>query len=74
MTVTVLLFALIMEPFNIVAEPTLKVVKSLKKADLIQVAQHYKLEFSSTLKKSEISDRIFRIPSQRERKREPIKT
>jgi len=46
-----------MEPFNIdtfVEEPTLKVVKSLKKAELIQVTQHYKLEFNSTLKKSEL--------------------
>jgi len=46
-----------MEPFNIktfVEEPTLKVVKALKKAELIQVAQHYKLEASSALKKSEL--------------------
>ena len=49
-----LLFSLIMEPFNIetfMEEPTLKVVKSLKKVELIQ---HYKLEVSSMLKKSEL--------------------
>jgi len=46
-----------MEPFNFekfVEELTLKVIKSLKMTELIQVAQHYKLEVSSTLKKSEL--------------------
>ena len=46
-----------MELFNIetfVEELTLKVVKSLRKTELIQVAQHYKLEVSSTLNKSEL--------------------
>ena len=43
-----------MEPFNIktfVKEPTLTVVKLLKKAELVSVAQHYKLEVGSTMKK-----------------------
>jgi len=35
-------------------ELTLKEVKLLKKAKLIQVAQHYKLEVNSTLEKSEL--------------------
>jgi len=51
-----------MEPFNIEAfaeELTLMVVKSLKKAELIQVAQYYKLEVNSILRKSELSDGIF---------------
>ena len=46
-----------MEPFNFetfVEELTLKVIKSLKMTELIQVAQHYKLEVSSTLKKSKL--------------------
>jgi len=43
-----------MEPFSInafVTSPNVRVVKSLKKSDLILVAQHYKLEVSSALKK-----------------------
>ena len=50
-----------MEPFNIetfVEEPTLRVVKSLKKAELVSVAQHYKLEVGSTMKKSQIKQLV----------------
>jgi len=46
-----------MEPFSIdafVTSPSVRVVKSLKKSDFILVAQHYKLEVSSVLRKSEI--------------------
>jgi len=53
-----------MESFNIEAftkEPTLKVVKSLKKAELIQVAQHYKLEVNSTLRKSELKKLVMEV-------------
>ena len=48
-----------MEPFSIeafVTAPSLRVVKSLKKSVLIVVAQHYKLEISSTLKKGELKN------------------
>ena len=38
--------------------PSLKVVKSLKKSELTVVAQHYKLEISSTLKKSELKNLV----------------
>ena len=36
----------------------LRVVKSLKKSEFILVAQHYKLEISSTLKKSELKNLV----------------
>ena len=50
-----------MELFSIeafVTAPSLIVVKSLKKSELIVVAQHYKLEISSTLKKSELKNLV----------------
>ena len=50
-----------MEAFTIesfVEEPTLKVVKSLKKAELVVVAQHYKLEIGSTIRKSGIKQLV----------------
>ena len=46
-----------MELFSIeafVEELTIKIVKSLKKADLLVIAKHYKLEVGNTMKKSEI--------------------
>ena len=54
---TVVGLPLSMEPFSIdafVTSPSVRVVKSLKKSDFILVAQHYKLEVSSVLRKSEI--------------------
>ena len=40
-------------------EPTLKVVKSLKKADhRVVVAQHYKLKVGSIIKKSKIKQSV----------------
>ena len=50
-----------MEPFNIetfVGEPTLGVVKSLKKAWLVAVAQHYKLDVGSTIQKRQIKQLV----------------
>jgi len=47
----------VMDSFNLeafVKEPTLQTVNLLRKAQLIEVANHYKLEVNGSMKKGEI--------------------